>query len=533
MKQFLLLLLVIFAGSYSMAQSPEQMSYQAVVRNDLGKVLIEKPVGIKVSILHNTDAGVSVFTETQATTTNKNGLLTISIGGGTIISGNISAIDWSDGPYFLKTEIDPDGGNAYSLTNVSQMLSTPYALYAKSAGESIGGWNVNGNAATSGNFLGTTNTQPLTFKVNNTRVGYLGDGLDNTFFGIEAAVNNTTGNSNAALGNSALKANTTGSENVAIGFNALTANTTGGQNIANGAWSLYSNVDGYYNTAMGIKALYSNTQGFYNHATGFHSLYANTTGSGNIASGYYSMLSNVTGDDNVGLGDAVMYLNTTGSNNVAIGNEALFNNGVGFSNVAIGKESLHANLIGSFNTAIGSNTDVVGNITNATALGHGALVNASNKVRIGNTDVTTIEGQVAFSFPSDSRFKYNIQHNVPGLDFIEKLQPVTYYFDNEKLDQFTRTGVINKSNIYPVFNKGEKEIHTGFLAQDVEKTANELGYHFDGIRAPSNDKDHYSLAYSQFIMPLVKGMQEQQAIIEKLQSTVEKLEKQIDNLTKK
>ncbi|MEO9011585.1 MAG: tail fiber domain-containing protein, partial [Ginsengibacter sp.] len=158
-----------------------------------------------------------------------------------------------------------------------------------------------------------------------------------------------------------------------------------------------------------------------------------------------------------------------------------------------------------------------------------ALVNASNMVRIGNSDVTKIEGQVAFSFPSDARFKYNIQHNVPGLDFIKKLQPVTYYFDNEKLDVFTKTGVLKDNNIYPAAYNGEKEIHTGFLAQDVEETAKELGYHFDGVRTPSNDKDHYSLAYSQFIMPLVKGMQEQQLLIEKLNKNTDQQNQLIQN----
>ena len=187
---------------------------------------------------------------------------------------------------------------------------------------------------------------------------------------------------------------------------------------------------------------------------------------------------------------------------------------------------MRSNITGSNNTAIGRGTDVTtNNLTNATAIGYNAKVNASNKVRIGNSSVTVIEGQVAYSFPSDSRFKYNIKNNVPGLDFIKKLQPVTYYFDNEKLDEYTKTGVLNNSLAHNVAYTGEKEIHTGFLAQDVEKVAKEMGYHFDGVHAPTNDKDHYTLAYSQFIMPLVKGMQEQQAEIETLKKKIEILEK--------
>ena len=182
----------------------------------------------------------------------------------------------------------------------------------------------------------------------------------------------------------------------------------------------------------------------------------------------------------------------------------------------------YPNKTGNYNTAIGAGADVsISNLTNATVIGFNATVNASNKVRLGNTAVTKIEGQVAYSFPSDARFKYNIKNNVPGLEFIKKLQPVTYYFDTEKLEEFTKTGEINSTGIMPVSYKGERELHTGFLAQDVEKIATQMGYHFDGVRVPANDKDHYSLAYSQFIMPLVKAVQEQQTTIEQQQSTID------------
>ena len=106
------------------------------------------------------------------------------------------------------------------------------------------------------------------------------------------------------------------------------------------------------------------------------------------------------------------------------------------------------------------------------------------------------------------------------MDFIKKLTPVTYYLDVQKLDAYSKTGIIN-NNILTSPDAKEKQLHTGFLAQDVEKIANELGYEFDGVHAPVNDKDHYSLAYSQFIMPLVKAVQEQQVIIENLQKQVQ------------
>jgi trimeric autotransporter adhesin len=137
--------------------------------------------------------------------------------------------------------------------------------------------------------------------------------------------------------------------------------------------------------------------------------------------------------------------------------------------------------------------------------------------------------------PSDARFKYNIRKDVPGLDFITRLNPVTYNFDDQKLSEYTRTGILESSYFKKAAYTGEKIRHTGFLAQDVEKIAKELGYDFDGIHTPSNNKDHYGLAYSQFIMPLVKAVQEQQEEINNLRKENEELKKlkvQVENLIK-
>lgn len=210
-----------------------------------------------------------------------------------------------------------------------------------------------------------------------------------------------------------------------------------------------------------------------------------------------------------------LFSNSSGQTNTAIGEEALYSNTTGSYNTAIGYSALTTGTIGDGNTAIGSLSLVNAPNSNSTAIGSGAVVNASNKVRIGGTGVTVIEGQVAYSNPSDARFKYNIQSNVPGLDFIKKLTPVTYYFDERKFSNYTKSGLLN-TNIakltsndantasYPI----SKQLHTGFLAQDVEKITKEMGYEFDGVHAPSNVRDNYSIAYSQFIMPLVKAVQE-------------------------
>jgi uncharacterized protein (TIGR02145 family) len=138
------------------AQSPQRMSYQCVVRNATGALVINQSVGIRISILQGTITGKVVYQETYNPNpqTNANGLLSLEIGGGLAISGTFSEIDWSSGPYFLKTETDPTGGTNYSIIGTSQLLSVPYAMYAKTAGNSF-----------SGNYYDLTN-KPILFSGN-------------------------------------------------------------------------------------------------------------------------------------------------------------------------------------------------------------------------------------------------------------------------------------------------------------------------------------------------------------------------------
>jgi hypothetical protein len=132
MKKLILLCLLFFPISLS-AQVPQKMSYQAVIRNSGNSLVTNHSIGIQISILMGTIDGSSVYTETHTSTTNANGLVTIEIGTGNIITGDFQSIDWSNGPYFIKTETDPTGGTNYTITGTSQLLSVPYALYAKSA----------------------------------------------------------------------------------------------------------------------------------------------------------------------------------------------------------------------------------------------------------------------------------------------------------------------------------------------------------------------------------------------------------------
>ncbi|MGA2408607.1 MAG: fibrobacter succinogenes major paralogous domain-containing protein [Bacteroidales bacterium] len=115
------------------SQSPQKMSYQAVIRNSSDQLVKSSPIGMRISILKD---ATPVYVETQTPTSNANGLVSIEVGTGTFVAGTFAGIDWSNGTYFIKTETDTAGGTTYSITGTSQLLSVPYALYAKTAGTS-------------------------------------------------------------------------------------------------------------------------------------------------------------------------------------------------------------------------------------------------------------------------------------------------------------------------------------------------------------------------------------------------------------
>lgn len=136
MKKIYVLVASICMSASLFAQAPQKMSYQAVIRNTSNQLISNGTVGIQISILQGSATGTASYIETHTATTNSNGLATVQIGGGTLVSGDFSTIDWSNGPYFMKTETDPNGGTVYSISGTTQLLSVPYALYAETSGSS-------------------------------------------------------------------------------------------------------------------------------------------------------------------------------------------------------------------------------------------------------------------------------------------------------------------------------------------------------------------------------------------------------------
>lgn len=135
----IMLLVNLFIPQKARTQTPQKMSYQAVIRDATNQLVTDQDVGMQISILQGSSSGSSVYTETQTPTTNANGLVSIEIGEGSS-TDDFSSIDWSAGTYFIKTETDPTGGTNYSITGTTQLISVPYALFAEEASkaESLG-----------------------------------------------------------------------------------------------------------------------------------------------------------------------------------------------------------------------------------------------------------------------------------------------------------------------------------------------------------------------------------------------------------
>ncbi len=454
------------------------------------------------------------------------------------------------------------------------------------------GWNLAGNTGINpaNQFIGNTDNQPLRFRVNNIRAGELNPVTGNAFWGLRAGQTNTTGFSNVAIGIDALKlntersnlvaigdsalfhngdgaafatnsifntavgskalfSNTLGSHNTAIGAQALT-NSGGGSNTAVGSQSLLGNTGGTGNTATGAQSLLGNTSGSNNVAIGFLSLPLNTTGSSNTSTGVQSLRLNTTGEQNSAYGSGSLFSNTTGIFNTAIGGSALSDNTFGSRNTAVGLSALRRTTGSQFNTAVGfnaadgfdmgfNNTIIGANadinqpgLFNCVALGESALCTGSSQVRLGNSSTVSIGGIVGYTNLSDGRYKKNMTNAVKGIDFIMKLRPVMYQLDiqalNKKLYPGRTTDELSKNAV--AMNENEKTIFSGFVAQEVEQAAKDANYDFSGLDKPKNESDLYGLRYSEFVVPMVKAMQEQQQMIQEQQQMIQEQRRLMEEL---
>lgn len=486
------LLVSLFFALHTSAQAPNKISYQAVVRNTAGALVANTNVGIQISILQTTATGTAVYIERHTTPTNANGLATIEIGGGTLVSGNFTTIDWANGPYFIKTETDPTGGTTYSISGTSQMLSVPYALFA---GASANNWGTSGNNATATNFIGTTNNNDLIFKRNGVLSGTIG--TTNTAFGHNVLLANTTGTNNTSIGVNALKSNTIGRFNTAHGFSALSNCSTGDSNTAFGVDAMFFNQTGDNNTAVGINALNGSVSGSENTAIGAFAGHAapNLTNSTAIGS-----RARVATSNSIVLGSVANISGASTSVNVGIGTispqvalDIVANNVIPSvfqkGNLGITTNNAQAINVGASITLGGTN-DNAGNFFRNFASIEGRKSNSNisdnsgylifkttdanllERMRItsvgdvgigtpnpgGQFELSLNEGRKPISntwtIPSDARLKTVKGDYNKGLNEIIQLQPIKYNYKNTDKRTF-EDAVLNQEAF-------------GFLAQQVQ-----------------------------------------------------------------
>ncbi|MBN2764269.1 MAG: hypothetical protein JXR41_14340, partial [Bacteroidales bacterium] len=140
MKKLFTHLAFMFLVINLFAQAPEIIGYQAVIRDSANALIVDTKINMRIQIIQGSESGTVVFEEGQKVKTNANGLISINIGTGTVVSGTIGSIDWSDGPYFICTEIYPTDDITNVITHTSQIVSVPYALHAAYAENLTGGY---------------------------------------------------------------------------------------------------------------------------------------------------------------------------------------------------------------------------------------------------------------------------------------------------------------------------------------------------------------------------------------------------------
>ena len=295
---------------------------------------------------------------------------------------------------------------------------------------------------------------------------------------------------------------------------------------------MVDNTTGQYNTAVGYNSLESNTIGNNNVAVGKDAISFASTGSFNAALGNHALRETYGGSYNSAVGNNALTLNHDGTGNSALGASALFKCSTNY-NTGIGYNAGSSHFLGWNNTYIGADCNPTSSsLFNSVALGQATSITASSQARIGNSSTVSIGGYAGWTNVSDGRYKKDVKEDVKGIDFITRLRPVTYHLDvtalRTKLNEPSAN--LKESGMETAIAEKERMVYSGFIAQEVEQVANELGYDFSGVDKPKNEDDLYGLRYAEFVVPLVKAVQEQQALIISLQQQVEALNEKIQKL---
>jgi hypothetical protein len=413
-KSILFIVIIAISIIITKAQSPEKISYQAVIRNSDNELISNNSVGIQISILETMEEGTPVFVERHFPQTNHNGLVTLEIGTGTLITGNFSTINWAESIYFLKTEIDIEGGSNYTISQTTQLLSVPYALHANTASSlteelpesdpvfvssaasgissaNLTNWNNAyswGNHALAGYLSSFSETDPLwvaspSFGITNTNIS----NWNTTFsWGNHALAGYLTSFSESDPtwnGSANLTGNITRTGKVGIGveepLTALHVNSNSGFLIESASlgWDGGSLGEGkrlmWIPRHAAFRAGYASATSWNEDSIGDYSM---AWGQGTVASHDYSIAggkySKATGYASLALGSETKAI---GDNTVALGRQT---EAIGMYGIAMGYQSIAE---GYYSFAQGSSSKATGR--SAVAIGQNVIAQANNMVAFG------------------------------------------------------------------------------------------------------------------------------------------------------
>jgi hypothetical protein len=438
MKKVLLLILCSFLiSSGILAQLPQKFNYQAIARDASGNLIANQSVAFRISILQGTAGGSVVYQETHLTTTNSYGQATLIIGAGSVVSGIFSTIGWGSNQYYIKTEMDPAGGNAFIPMGITQLLSVPYALYSGSTGGGYTAGTGIGIAGTtitntspdqtvslnSGTGIATSGTYP-NFNIANTlpNATHTGDATGSSVLtvvkiqGKSVSVNTPANgqvlkwNSTASLWQPSNEDNTTSSIMDTDGDTKVQTEKNQNENkirfdlggterwVMNGSSLEPKNSGSSVFIGDGAGASDDLTDNRNNYI-GYQAGNKNTSGIRNMAHGFQALFSNTTGGFNIAVGNMSLYYNKAKSRSTAMGYYAMYNAdsssvaGISTYNSAFGYEALRGSMVpanntGIQNTAIGDQAiTLISSGSDNTALGKSAgynITTGSQNVLLGS-----------------------------------------------------------------------------------------------------------------------------------------------------
>lgn len=522
MKKVNFFVIAMLITILSIAQAPNAFKYQTVVRDASNAIIANQAVNFRISILEGSSSGPAVFVETHSATTNALGIVNLSIGTGTLVSGNFAAIDWGNNSYYVKIEIDPTGGTTYQLMGTSQLLSVPYALYAAESGGSS--WTVSGNNIYNNNTgnVGIGVTTPLSKLDVSNVFGVRGGSSDynhsifNEFGGLVINSYNVVGSPDLV----SFIATGRNSGNYSSSFAFLTKPSGGTPTermriLSNGKIGIGTNNPSGLLTVDGGGAgiAFPSIRANNSDAAGI-ALFATANSTDAVAVFDQANTSGIIAKFFGGGAADIVRISRDGSN--ARGRIAIFGNNTTADVGGWVHGSPYFGLV--MGEIVAGSYNAVANIYNVS--GAQALVPWTSSVTLGNSTwkwnaVWATNGTIQ---TSDKNKKENIQDISYGLDAVMKLKPISFQWKDKEAQVGTGKNL-------------------GFLAQDLELVIPDVVIHtytsqeeIENARKEKGielDPESYGVKYSELIPVLVKAIQEQQAIIESLQKQIDELKSQM------